>query len=493
MERRGMKFMGLVLAALLVASVAVAAAEPTPRNVFYSVDDPSPAPVSTVRWTVQPGDTLSEIALATVGDPARASEIARINGIEDPRRLRTGQILQIPAPRLALRARLERERDCVFESVEESDGFRDRDRVRLRLQPNAAGHLYLFNLGTTGALTRLFPDARIHSGDSHLDRRQEVLIPPEGGFVVGGPPGVDRLVAVHSLQPVPALEAMASGAPLDESARRLVARYAPGLSGTAMGSAGSRNISFVKESGGDGSTFTAPTAAAAASHPGHLASWFDVDHGTAPPPSEPSADLPWSPPPALAPPALALDSRDLYYRPDGAHVGLQHRVVLVQECSRVEVPASRSFVEGERIYLQLESNRDAQRVVVLQGSSGRWRVGPLQTSRAFRSERYPTRRLLEFDDQPGTEVLWVLQGERLPEQVTTRLGRSGDPAADPAWAQFVGWIEAQSAEAGGRDFVELSSGEGGSSAYARWDVSELSPERSWQVVRIPIEHRGGEG
>lgn len=49
-------------------------------------------------YTVQPGDTLSEIALKFYGDGTRESymKIARANGIENPDLIRVGQRLQIP-------------------------------------------------------------------------------------------------------------------------------------------------------------------------------------------------------------------------------------------------------------------------------------------------------------------------------------------------------------------------------------------------------------
>jgi nucleoid-associated protein YgaU len=49
-------------------------------------------------YTVQPGDTLSEIALKFYGDGSRESymKIAKANNIQDPDLIRVGQKLQIP-------------------------------------------------------------------------------------------------------------------------------------------------------------------------------------------------------------------------------------------------------------------------------------------------------------------------------------------------------------------------------------------------------------
>lgn len=47
-------------------------------------------------YTVKSGDTLSAIAARELGDPNRWQEIADLNGIQDPRALRVGQVLQLP-------------------------------------------------------------------------------------------------------------------------------------------------------------------------------------------------------------------------------------------------------------------------------------------------------------------------------------------------------------------------------------------------------------
>jgi nucleoid-associated protein YgaU len=47
-------------------------------------------------YTVRRGDSLSAIAAATYDDPSAWREIARANGISDPRRLTPGRVLSVP-------------------------------------------------------------------------------------------------------------------------------------------------------------------------------------------------------------------------------------------------------------------------------------------------------------------------------------------------------------------------------------------------------------
>lgn len=48
-------------------------------------------------YTVKAGDTLSAIAARELGDSSRWTDIADLNGIRDPRKLRVGQVLKLPA------------------------------------------------------------------------------------------------------------------------------------------------------------------------------------------------------------------------------------------------------------------------------------------------------------------------------------------------------------------------------------------------------------
>jgi uncharacterized protein (TIGR02594 family) len=60
-------------------------------------ESPAPAPQpGVVEYRVRAGDTLAEIAERLLGSAERWQEIARANGITDPRTLRIGQVLRVP-------------------------------------------------------------------------------------------------------------------------------------------------------------------------------------------------------------------------------------------------------------------------------------------------------------------------------------------------------------------------------------------------------------
>ena len=59
--------------------------------------EPRNSPDRTKYWTVQAGDTLTAIAAQEYGDPELWREIAPVNRIDNPRLLKTGQVIKIPA------------------------------------------------------------------------------------------------------------------------------------------------------------------------------------------------------------------------------------------------------------------------------------------------------------------------------------------------------------------------------------------------------------
>jgi hypothetical protein len=66
------------------------------RPVKIQARDEKHSPDVEKTWVVRRGDTLSGISAAVFRDPALWREIARANGIQDPRRLRPGIVLTIP-------------------------------------------------------------------------------------------------------------------------------------------------------------------------------------------------------------------------------------------------------------------------------------------------------------------------------------------------------------------------------------------------------------
>jgi nucleoid-associated protein YgaU len=85
------------------AAPAPRPAVPAPARARPTPAPPPPAPPAAApsapagSYTVKSGDTLWLIAKRQLGDSGRVAEIARLNGLQEPYRLRVGDKLKLPA------------------------------------------------------------------------------------------------------------------------------------------------------------------------------------------------------------------------------------------------------------------------------------------------------------------------------------------------------------------------------------------------------------
>jgi hypothetical protein len=98
------------------------------------------------------------------------------------------------------------------ESVREVDPdstFHTGDRIRLLLEPNIDGYLYIIQTGTSGKESILFPHQSINGGRNEVLRGRLYSIPPTGFFRFGGPAGEERVKVILSRTPLESLPAAA--------------------------------------------------------------------------------------------------------------------------------------------------------------------------------------------------------------------------------------------------------------------------------------------
>lgn len=93
-----------------------------------------------------------------------------------------------------------------FLPVDPATSFRTGDQFILFAQPKSAGEFYVLAQGTSGALTRLFPNSAIPGQASSIVADQEVVLPDRvSAFTVSGAPGREILYFVFSARPLPEL------------------------------------------------------------------------------------------------------------------------------------------------------------------------------------------------------------------------------------------------------------------------------------------------
>ena len=113
-----------------------------------------------------------------------------------------------PHPALGLRyAILKRTGDGQTE-VAADTVFRAGNRIRLEIETNDDGYLYVVNRGSSGTWKVLFPSAEIKDGDNRIQHRARYEIPSGYTFTFDEQPGEEKLFIVLSRQPEPDLEGL---------------------------------------------------------------------------------------------------------------------------------------------------------------------------------------------------------------------------------------------------------------------------------------------
>lgn len=93
--------------------------------------------------------------------------------------------------------------------VEPAREFRNGDRIRLALEPNVDGYLYIFNSENGAAPRMIFPDARLDGGENWVEAHVPIEVPsseePEERlrwFEFFGDPGSERVFIVVTREPL---------------------------------------------------------------------------------------------------------------------------------------------------------------------------------------------------------------------------------------------------------------------------------------------------
>jgi hypothetical protein len=96
------------------------------------------------------------------------------------------------------------------ESVEvgSDEVFRSGDRIRLRVEVNGSGYLYIIHRGSSGVWRPLFPSAEVAGGDNRVEKGKPYEIPPGYVFTFDEQPGEEKLFIVLSRQPESDLEGL---------------------------------------------------------------------------------------------------------------------------------------------------------------------------------------------------------------------------------------------------------------------------------------------
>lgn len=208
MGKRHMICRCAVVTLTLCLTIAWGGQEPklTPRELYYSAPAaPAPAAVQTRKPAVQ-RTAKSKPA------PARSEPLAAESRTPAPaKRAEQAEIVPVStktnAP-LGLRySLLKIDRGSAVE-VATDEVFRAGDRIRLSVEANDNGYLYIVSRGSSGIWKALFPSPEIEGGSNVVERGRRYEIPSGYTFTFDEQPGAEKLFIVLSRRPEPDLETL---------------------------------------------------------------------------------------------------------------------------------------------------------------------------------------------------------------------------------------------------------------------------------------------
>jgi hypothetical protein len=124
---------------------------------------------------------------------------------------------------------LKRDASGQYTEVVPDTNFRSGDRIRLHVDANTAGYLYVVMQGSSGTWKLLFPSAEVAGGSNLVRKGESRQIPSgdRGQFVFDEQAGSEKLFIVLTRQPEPDLDKLIysmGGKPGDAKDRSLVAQ-----------------------------------------------------------------------------------------------------------------------------------------------------------------------------------------------------------------------------------------------------------------------------
>ena len=205
----------------------------TARELFYSaVDTPPAAPHKPAKPAAKPKPPSRKSAPdsdQTVANGASAGQGS--NGAVPV--TQAAYRPQGPHPALGLRYTLLKKKGDEQAEADSDATFHAGDRIRLAVEANDDGYLYVVNRGSSGTWKLLFPSPEIKEGDNRVQKRVRYEIPSGYTFTFDEQAGEEKLFIVLSRQPEPDLEALIyslgqSGKPAAEKPKVLMASAAFG-------------------------------------------------------------------------------------------------------------------------------------------------------------------------------------------------------------------------------------------------------------------------
>ncbi len=211
-----MKSLSLCMLAL-VAAPAWCQDQPklTARELFYQ---PSAAPAKPAakpaRPRQKPPSKPTPAAPAKPADVVAGTPVVPAKPAEGPAPRRPAStpvaepsvFVNVAYGPLGLRYSVLKKTGTGLDEVDVDSTFHSGDRIRLSIEANGNGYLYVINRGSSGSWKVLFPSAEVDGGSNTIERGRRYEIPNGFWFTFDEQAGEEKLFIVLSRRPEPDLE-----------------------------------------------------------------------------------------------------------------------------------------------------------------------------------------------------------------------------------------------------------------------------------------------
>ena len=189
---------------LAAAGVQFTTAQVTARQIWYQ-DDPAPKQQTAVKPPPAPEPPAPRVKRPKKSTPQPAptgtgTETLTASLIP---------VMEVSSKPLGIRYSLLRISDEAPVEVSPKSTFRSGDFVRVRVEANRDGFLYVASQGSSGKWKLLFPSLEIADGDNHIQGHRSYDLPAgDEAFHFDDRAGEERLVLFYSAQPVNNLDTL---------------------------------------------------------------------------------------------------------------------------------------------------------------------------------------------------------------------------------------------------------------------------------------------
>ena len=161
------------------------------------------AALSTVMWAQDSGLKARELFYTP---PPDATPVKKSVPARTPAKKTQAPVPVVNAANVPLGLRysvMKRDASGKFVEVDQDATFRSGDRIRLNVDTNTPGYLYVVMQGSSGNWRLLFPSADVEGGNNRIDKGMSQQIPPgdKGQFLFDEQSGTEKLFLVLSRRP----------------------------------------------------------------------------------------------------------------------------------------------------------------------------------------------------------------------------------------------------------------------------------------------------